>query len=160
MVAGLNRKLLAVDTMIAAAPHKEQHAEKRRQHVPATRITIASESAVDSPGIAALPNTPTATISVSTTIVPTIQPTTDRRAAPSSLAEKNFWYMFASPIRRSIVGRKSAPASAGIERAEERDLIGTQRREGRADAAGVDHEIHRRATPTPTSIATPLPTSR
>ena len=74
-------------------------------------MTIASESPVDKPGILELPKTPTLTIKVSTTIVPIIQPMTETRAARSSLAEKNFWYMFASPINNSMVGRNRAPAS-------------------------------------------------
>jgi hypothetical protein len=50
-------------------------------------------------------------MSDSTRIVPPIQPTTAFRAARSSRAEKNFWYMFASPISRSIVGKNRYPTS-------------------------------------------------
>ena len=48
-----------------------------------------------------------------TKIVPTIQPATAKRAARSLFAEKNFWYMFASPSNKNIVGRNKANAACG-----------------------------------------------
>ena len=50
---------------------------------------------------------------LSTKIVPTIQPATAKRAARSLFAEKNFWYMFASPSNKNIVGRNKANAACG-----------------------------------------------
>ena len=47
-----------------------------------------------------------ATISVSSTTVPTIQPMTERRASFSDLAEKNFWYMTWLPSMSSMVGNE------------------------------------------------------
>ena len=125
----------------------------------ATRSTISSDCAVVSPPTARLPKIPVASISVSTTIVPAIQPTTARRAARSSRAEKNFWYMFASPSSRNIVGRKSANAACG-PRAPKTDTCSG--RNAASDAPMPPPSPIRKPTPSITAsvISNPLPTSR
>ena len=112
-VAGVSRKLFAVETIIAAAPHTRITPRNGGRTSVATRMTTSSDCASVSPGSTVLANTPVESINVSTTIVPTIHPPTASRAARSSRAEKNFWYMFASPSRRNIVGRNRARAACG-----------------------------------------------
>jgi hypothetical protein len=52
-------------------------------------------------------------IRTSTMMVPIIHPGTAQRTARSFLAEKNFWYMLASPSSRNMVGRNRRSAVTG-----------------------------------------------
>ena len=150
---------MAVETTIAAAPQTSSRPSAGGSTPVATRMTISSDSATPSPPSARLPKMPVASIRVSTTIVPAIQPITARRAARSSRAEKNFWYMFASPSSRNIVGRNRANAACAPMSPNSDTWCGSSAASatGRPPASPI-----RNATPsvTATVITMPLATSR
>ena len=145
--------------MIAAAPHTSTTPKPAGSTSVATRMTASSDSASVSPGRRALANTPVESIRVSTTIVPTIQPPTASCAARPSRAEKNFWYMFASPSSKNIVGRKSASAACG-PRAPNSDTWPGGSAASAAPGPPAPPTMNATASSTPNVISRPLPTSR
>ena len=144
---------------MAAAPHTSSTPRGPGRTSVAIRTTISSDSTAVKPTIDKLPKIPMESINVSRTIVPTIQPITATRAARSSRAEKNFWYIFASPSSKNIVGRNKAkaacdPISPNIDnwsgRSSERAMV------------NPPVSLTKNATPSMTAkvMSRPLPTSR